>query len=52
MTGMESNSLGLLGLMDQHISHNVLSKQDRAMSTTSPSQVKEAHFFGMHIFLG
>lgn len=49
---MESNSFELVGLMGQHMLHNVRFSQGRAMSTTSPSMVKEAHFSGMHISLG
>ena len=52
MTGMESNSLGLVGLMGQRMSHNALFKQDKALFTILPSQVKEAHFYGMHTSLG
>jgi hypothetical protein len=52
MAGMESNNLGLVGLMDQHMSHNALFRQDKALFTTLLSQVKEAHFYGMHISLG
>ena len=49
---MESNSFEVVGLMGQHISHNVQSSQGRAISTTLPSQVKEAHSSGMHMSLG
>jgi len=52
MTGMESNSFEVDGLMGQHMSHNVRFSQGRALCTTSPSQVKEAHFSGMHTSLG
>jgi len=49
---MESNSIEVDGLMGQHMSHNVRFNLGRALSTTSPLQVKEAHFSGMHISLG
>lgn len=45
---MESDSFELVGLMDQLTSHNARSSQGRALSTTSPSQAKEALFSGMH----
>lgn len=49
---MESNSFEVVGLMGQHMSHNVQFNQGIAMFTTSPSQIKEAHFCGMLIYLG
>lgn len=50
--GMVSGNCKPVGQMVQHTSHSAQFPQAKAMCTTSPSQGKEAHFFGMHIFSG
>lgn len=49
---MELDSCEQVGQMGPHISPNVLFRQDKVIYTTSPSQDKEVHFFGMHISTG
>lgn len=49
---MVSGRSGPVGQMDRHTSHSAQFLKAKAMYTTSPSQGKEAHFFGMHIFSG
>ncbi|KAE8686963.1 Laccase-16 [Hibiscus syriacus] len=41
VNGMVSGNYKQVGLMGQHISHNVRSRQDKAMSITLPSQANE-----------
>lgn len=52
MVGMESGSFARAGLMGQHTSRSAQFSLDKTMSTTLPSQAKEAPFGGMHTSSG